>query len=209
MNFSAIGVTASRMACWAATSDVSQQKENCRDFVDVSRATLQVPNGLWIPRELVASRIPRNCGATITRDESAILVKDHETWDASNLAPRTQLVLALPVAVVQGQPRLLTKILLECLTIPVRWISLILGEIVGGTLRLCDVTTWTSPRKKSPKRPSETNGGRRRQPNYLVVSAKRERSTWLQCRHVGQVNTCVSRCVLLCGTALVPRCMNV
>ena len=92
------------------------KRENCRDFVDVSRANLQVPNGLWIPRELVASRIPRDCGATITRDESAILVKDHETLDASNLAPLTQLVLALPVAVVQGQSRLLTKKLLECLT---------------------------------------------------------------------------------------------
>ena len=46
--------------------------------------------------ENVASRISRDCSATITCDESANLVKDHETWDASNLAPRTQVVLALP-----------------------------------------------------------------------------------------------------------------
>ena len=43
----------------------------------------------------------------------------------------------------------------------------------------------------------------------LPIARERERSTWLRCRHVDQVNTCVSRCVLLCGTALVPRCMNV
>ena len=54
-------------------------------------------------RENVASRISRDCGATITCEECAILVKDHETWDASNLEPRTQVVLAFPVAVVQGQ----------------------------------------------------------------------------------------------------------
>ena len=46
--------------------------------------------------EIDASRIPRDCGETIPCDESANLVKDHETWDASNLAPRTQVALALP-----------------------------------------------------------------------------------------------------------------
>ena len=50
MNFSAIGVSNFRRLA---------KSENCRDFVDVSRATFQVPNGHWIPRELVASRIPK------------------------------------------------------------------------------------------------------------------------------------------------------
>ena len=38
---------------------------------------------------------------------------------------------------------------------------------------------------------------------------RRERSTRLRYRLVDQVNTCVTRCVLLCGTALVPRCVHV
>ena len=83
MNFSAIGVIAGRTV---ATSLMSPGPPFRLDTMGKRRQS-----------------DPRDCGATITCDESAILVKDHETWDASNLEPRTQVVLALPVAVVQGQ----------------------------------------------------------------------------------------------------------
>ena len=80
----------SRSLCDEFFGDRRHCRENCRDFVDVSRTTLHV-------RYHGKRRQSRHCGATITCDESANLVKDHETWDASNLAPRTQVVLALPV----------------------------------------------------------------------------------------------------------------
>ena len=76
--------------------------ENCRDYVDVSRATLQVPNGNSSP---VGS--PETAARPTRVMRVTSLSKTTKNWDASNLAPRTQLVLALPVAVVQGQPRLL------------------------------------------------------------------------------------------------------
>ena len=34
-------------------------------------------------------------------------------------------------------------------------------------------------------------------------------STWLRCRHVDHVNTCVTRCALLCDAPLAPRCVHV
>ena len=153
------------------------------------------------------------------------------------------------------QARLPTKTEVPLFATIARIIPLdVVGEILGETLRLFDVTTWTSPSipsssevyrgynlrtpgsvssaaciasksvagneasARAKKRSVEAWGEgivsaeRAREcgvAKHLATTQRRERSTWLRCRHVDQVNTCVTRCVLLCGTALVPRYLNV
>ena len=51
--------------------------------------------------------------------------------------------------------------------------------------------------------------GKGTNPRWEVPATRKSQNTRLRCRPMCVVNTCVTCCVLLCGTARVPRCMYV